>query len=510
MSFFQKIGLIWQKVSLVQRALLIAVILTFIIISAVLVQWARTPNMRMLYHGLSPEDAAKITDKISEKNIPYELRGGGTAIYVPEEQVYQLRLDMAKEGLTVGQQSGYKIFDNEKIGISPFVQNVNLKRALQEELAKSIQMIDGVIHARVHIVSPESAIGVIFASETGKTTASVVLRLRPGYSLSASNVAAITNLVAGSVEGLRSENVTIVDSQGRLLSNNSDSSVASGAGTVADYKERVEQSLAGKVEDMLTAVLGPGRAAVRVSAVIDMNSVNTMIESYDPSAKVASKEEITTKSETEQGGAAAGGATAAPGTTKKDEMSVIEYEVGKTVKQEVIMPGKIKSLSVAAFVDLSISDANESGSSGTANSSDMIMPLSDVEEIIRNALGLKQTDLLKVVHIKFHRPAELSVEEKISNWPVYMALARHLSLGIMAICALLVLRIFRGARKKAALKVESQLALGGPEAEGAVGLLPAGSAASDALVLRKQISDAMQNNPEQVRRLFYSWLEEKE
>src|SRR4030066_2209579 len=132
MSFFQKISLIWQKVSLVQRALLIAIVLTFIIVSVLLVQWARKPNMKMLYQSLLPEKAAKITDKISEKNIPYELRSGGTAIYVPEEQVYQLRLDMAKEGLTIGQQSGYKIFDDEKIGVSPFVQNVNLKRALQE------------------------------------------------------------------------------------------------------------------------------------------------------------------------------------------------------------------------------------------------------------------------------------------------------------------------------------------------------------------------------------------
>jgi flagellar M-ring protein FliF len=510
MNFFQKIALIWQKVSLVQRALLIAVVLTFLIIGALLVHWARKPDMRMLYHGLSPEEAAKITDKIGEKSIPYELKDGGTTIYVPKEQVYQLRLDMAREGLPMGQQSGYRIFDDEKIGVSPFVQNVNLKRALQEELAKSIQMIDGVIHARVHIVSPESTIGGLFTSEAEKTTASVVLRLRPGYSLSASNVAAITNMVAGSVEGLKPENITVVDSQGRLLSNSLEYTATNGAGTVADYKERVEQSLARKVEDMLATVLGPGRAAVRVSAIIDMNSISTVTESYSPSSKVASKEEITTKSEIEQSGAPASGGTAAPGSTKKDEMIVTEYEVGKTVKQEVILPGEIKSLSVAAFVDLSVSDANEANSSGAANSGQLIMPLSDVEEIIRNALGLKQTDLLKVVHVKFHRPAELAIEDKPSKWPTYIAIARNLSLGIMAVCALLVLRIFRGAKKKAALQVGSQAAIGELEPGSAVGLLPAGEVASEALVLRKQISNALQNNPDQVRRLFSSWLEEKE
>lgn len=127
MSFLQKIVVIWQKVSLVQRALLAAIILTLLIIGTLLTQWVRKPDMRLLYQGLPPEEAAKITDKISEKNITYELRDGGTTIFVPQEYVYQLRLDMAKEGLPLGQQSGYKIFDNEKIGISPFVQNVNLK-----------------------------------------------------------------------------------------------------------------------------------------------------------------------------------------------------------------------------------------------------------------------------------------------------------------------------------------------------------------------------------------------
>ena len=494
---------------MVQRALLIAVFLTLIITGALLIHWARRPDMRMLYQGLSPEEAAKITDKISEKNILYKLQEGGTSIYVPKEHVYQLRLDMAKDGLPQGQQRGYRIFDEEKIGVSPFVQNVNLKRALQDELAKSIQMIDGVVHARIHIVSPEQT---IFTSEAGQTTASVVLRLRPGYSLSASNIAAITHLVAGSVEGLKSENVTIIDSQGYLLSSSSDQTIASGAGTFADYKERVEQNLARKVENMLNSVLGPGRAAVRVSAVIDMNSVSTVTETYDPSAKVASKEEITTKSEIEQSNTSAQGGTAAPGNTKKDETILTEYEVGKTVRQEIILPGEIKSLSVAAFVDLSISDANEgsreAGSQAdSAGQAAMIMPLSDVEEIIKNALGLKQTDLLKVVHIKFHQPAELMLEDKPSNWIRYIELARHLSLGIMAICALLVLRIFRGAKKKAASTVMPEQL---PEAQQAVGLLPAGQLASEPLVLRKQIASALHNNPEQVRQLFSSWIEEKE
>jgi len=245
MSFLDKIRAVWQKVNVIQRVFLVAVVLTFAIVTSLLVHWARKPDMRMLYRDLSPEEASKITEKISDGGIAYSLRNGGTCIYVPEEKVYQLRLDMAREGLPSDQQGGYKIFDKEKIGVSPFVQNVNLKRALQEELAKSIQMVDGVVHARVHIVSSEQT---FFSSEASTPTASVVLRLRPGYRISELNIAAITNLVASSVEGLTSENVTIIDSQGRLLCSQSDRSMAHGAGTVADYRERVEQNLARKVD----------------------------------------------------------------------------------------------------------------------------------------------------------------------------------------------------------------------------------------------------------------------
>jgi len=500
MNFIQKIGAVWQKVSLVQRALLIAIVLTFIVVGALLTNWARRPDMRMLYQQLSPEEASKITEKISEKSIAYELRNGGTTIYVPKEKVYQLRLDMAREGLASGGQGGYKIFDNEKIGVSPFVQNVNLKRALQEELAKSIQMIDGVVYARVHIVLPEQT---LFTSEAGNTTASVVLRLKPGYRVSTLNIAAITSLVSGSVEGLTSESVTVIDSQGRLLSSQSDQTMASGAGAVQAYRERVEQNLANKVEEMLTTVLGPGRAVVRVYAVIDMNSVNTVTEKLEPKG-VASKEEITSGSETEPGTASGTGQPAVAGGIKKDEIIITEYEIGKTVKQEVVLPGQIKSLSVAAFVDLSVADANEAASTG---SSALIMELTEVEEIIRNALGLNKTDALKVVNVRFHRPdVESMIEQEPSSWPRIMAIVRHASLGIMAICALLVLRIFRGAKKKAAETAPTgQL----PGAEGPVGLLPAEAGKSESLVMRKQIASALQNNPGQVKQLFSSWLEEK-
>lgn len=498
MDVLQKILLIWRKIGLVQRALLAAVAVASVLVGALLVHWARRPDMRMLYQDLAPAEASKVTDKIGGKEIPYELRDSGTAIYVPAQYVYQLRLDLAKEGLPGGEQSGYKLFDDEKIGISPFVQNINLKRALEDELAKSIQMIDGVAHTRVHIVSPDQT---LFATDTEQTTASVVLRLKPGYRLSATNIAAITHMVSGSVKGLKAENVTIIDSEGNLLSGQGDPTMLAGAGTVHDYKERVEQSLVHKAEDMLATVLGPGRAAVRVSVVVDMNSINTITETYDPAGKVPTKEEVSTNTE---GGAAGAGQKATPGSTKKDEKTVTEYQVGKTVKQQTVVPGEVKSLSVAAFVDLFPADANATGTNGQGA---LIMQVTEVEQILRMALGLKESDSLKVVNAKFRRASGPPVEEASSNWPRYMALARQLSLGVLAVCALVVLRVFRGAHRQAAVETHApQL----PEGAGAAHALPAGESGAEPIMLKRQITHALRSHPEQVKEIFLSWIEEKQ
>lgn len=502
MDFLQKIGVVWGKLGVAQRAILVALVFMFIIGGAVLIYWVRKPDMRMLYHDLSPENASKIVEKISELGVAYELHNGGTSIYVPVDKVYQLRMDVAGEGLETGSivQPGWDGLDKQEFGVHPDVQNTKIKRALQEELAKSIQLIEGVSYARVHIVSSGQT---VFTSDAGKATASVILRLVPGYRSSSLNVAAITHLVSGSVEGLNSENVTVIDSQGRLLTSAADSTMASGAGTVQDYRERVERNLASKVEDMLTAVLGPGRAIVRVSAVIDMNSVSTIREIYDPTGKVVIKEEILSDSETEPGIASSNGEPAIPGGKKTKENISTEYEHSKTTEQKVVMPGQISSLKVAAFVDLSVADANESSTGAEAAK---IMQITDVKEIIQNALGIEDLAAIKVVDVKINRPVESLVMEEASSWPRYTAIVRQASMGIMAICALLVFRMFRGANEKTSKKgKKGEL----PGAEGPAGLLQAQASSTEPSALRRQIASALKSNPKQVKQLFASWIEEK-
>jgi flagellar M-ring protein FliF len=464
--------------------MLLAIVLTAVGAGALLVHWARQPDMQLLYQGIAPEDAAKIVDKITQQNVVYELRSGGTSIYVPKEQVYRLRLEMAKEGLPTGGQTGYKIFETEKIGVSPFVQNVNMKRALQEEMAKSIQMIEGVVFARVHLDNPEPQ---LFSSEDAKTTASVILQIRPGYTLAPANIAAITNLVAGSISGLRPENVTIVDNHGNLLSSRSDSRLAGAAGTYQDYKERVEQSLAKKVEDMLAMALGPNRATVRVSALVDMNSI--MVRTEVPTAGVE-KKILETKEPTT--------VTAGQNTTQGTPKSTTETEmaVGMTVRQETPLPGDVKSVSVSAVVDLYPEDPNQTT---------LLMKEQEVTDLIRAALGMKTTDALTVKNIRFNRHKDVATEEPTSKWTQYLAFVRQASMGVMAICALLVFRILTGARKKVTA-AEAAAAPTLPAGAASAGALPPGQV--NPAVLRQQVAGALKNNPEQVRQLFAAWVQQ--
>ena len=475
--------------------------------------------MRLLYKGLSPEQAAKIVDKISEANVAYELKAGGTSIYVPEEQVYQLRLDMAKEGLPKSDQSGYGIFDNEKVGVSPFVQQMNYNRAMQDELAKTIQLIDGVTFARVHLVRPEQT---LFAADAQETTASVVLQVRPGWQISGASIAAISNLVAGAVDGLKSESVTVVDSQGNLLTSMANGSgVVSSANTFMDYKDRVEQSIAKKVQDMLELVLGPGRSSVKVSAELDMTSTEIMTTKYEKGMPV--EEIVNSTSTIEPGATDSEGKETSAGSTDKTEKVENKYKVPETITKQVDVPGKIVSLAVSAVVDLSVpkpavSEEGEGGEGAEATAAaegetTMIMTEAQVKEIIRNAVGpslLKDENSLKVVNTSFNRPVVAISDDSAGYKKLarYIEIARQSSMGLLAICAVLVLKIFAGARKKAAATGEAAAVSGQLETIG-MGMLPAGVGDESGATLRHRIAGALKQNPDQVKQLFASWLAEE-
>jgi len=511
----------WRQMGLVQRVMVISVLLACVGAGWLLIGWARQPHMALLYSGLDPKDASEVVSKIQDADVPYDLKDGGTSIYVPAGKVYALRLELAGEGLPAGDRQGYRILDSEKIGTSPFTQHVNYIRALEGELAKTISLINGVAHARVHIVRAESR---LFRKDDGGASATVAVRVQPGRRLSAGNVAAIVHLVAGSVDHLEPEDVVVVDSQGTLLSTGTEGGFAGTGGTVLDYKAQVEQYLARKAEDMLTLVLGPGRATVKVDAEIETSTVNKTEERYNPDGKVASKEETTSKSETPA--PTEGGAT---GGQSKEETITTEYEVGRSVEQTINMPGKILSLSVAAFVDLSAPEPAETaeaegGEASAGPASPPALTTQDVEDVIRRAIGLSETDELKVVSCTFRRPAALGEEEAetgfLSDPGFYLDAARHASVGILVIGALLALRMLGGSGRKgrAAALAETGSAegaiVGGQGAALPGNLLTAGAAgmrpSADTAQLNQRIAAALQDNPDEVKRLFRTWAQQQQ
>ena len=513
---FQGVVEAWRHMGLVQRVLLVSVTLACVGAGWLLVGWARQPHLALLYSGLEPEDAADIVSKIQDDSVPYALRDGGTSVYVPADRVGDLRIQLAGEGLPAGGQQGYRILDTEKIGASPFTQRVNYIRALEGELARTIGVIDAVADARVHLVQTESR---LFQKDEGGTTATVAVRVRPGRRLSPGNVAAIVHLVAGSVDHLAPENVVVVDSQGTLLSNGSERGLAGGGGgTVLEYKTQVEQYLARKAEDMLTLVLGPGRASVKVDATVETSTVNSTEERYNPDGQVATKEETTSKSETPP--ASAEGAPT--GGQSKEETITTEYEVGRTVTQTINMPGKIESLTVAAFVDLSPPDspdkAEDEAKEGEPAATPPATPLAvtDIEEIIRRAIGLAESDELKVVSCTFHRPAavvDADAEAGVFSDPDFLlAVARHASLGILVLGALVALRMFGGSKAKAgALPAAGNAEAALTASQGSVGagnLLAAG--AGNPQELNQRITAALKENPEEVKRLFNTWVQQQQ
>lgn len=496
---------IWQRTSLLQRVVLLGIVLAAVAACWVLFAYASKPDMALLYAGLPPEEAAKVVEKIRESGTPFELKSDGTAIYVPSGKVASVRLELAGQGLPRTDQGGYSILDNEKIGISPSMQRVNYLRAVEGELAKTVQMIEGVVSARVHVVKPEEA---IFVGRDREASATVFLKLRPGWRLSPGNVAAVVHLVSGAVEGLKPSSVKLVDAAagGKLLSGFAQDEVASKAGTFLEYKTNVELYLSRKVEDMLAAALGPNRSSVRVDATIDTTAMDLRTEKYDPEGKVTNREEINSLTTSAP---AAGGTSS--GLTKEEKTSS-DYLVSKTVETRVDMPGKVKSITVAAFVDLT-TPAGKDGSGAVPN-----VDAKKVQEIIRSALGLKAEDTVTVVETAFYKPEvnnELEATEKTqASREFYIDIARNVSLGVLVIGALVAMRMFRGKKKSAVGAAASAGALGGSagfagalEGSSIAGALPSPEGEMDPQLLRSRITRALQENPDEVKRLFLSWVE---
>jgi flagellar M-ring protein FliF len=277
-------------------------------------------------------------DKLKEKAVPYQLDDGGKTIRIPKDQVYDLRLSLAGEGLPQSSIIGYELFDRANLGVSDFVQKINYRRALEGELARTILQIDEVEAARVHLVVPEKT---LFKEDEKPATASVVLKLKSGNVLSKESIRGISHLVASSIEGLDADNVTIVDSRGVLLSENKGNSLAATTSSQYELQHQVETYLAAKAQSLLESVVGTGNALVQVTAELDFRQVERNMEQYDPDNTAILSESIQ-EDKTPQSD------SAAPATHSS---TLTNYQVNKTVEHIVENMGNIKRLSVAAVIN---------------------------------------------------------------------------------------------------------------------------------------------------------------
>ena len=270
-NFAQSLLDLWKQLGLNQRVSLVVAALGVVGGLVAVVLWSQRPDYQLLYARLGDKDAAAVISYLESQNIPHQVTGGGSAVQVPANLVYKIRMDLAGKGLPSGDGVGFEIFDKGQFGLSDFVQRTNYLRAVQGELARTIAQLQGVRGARVMIVQPENRL--LLTEQGVKSTASVFVDVGGGR-LELDQVNAIRHLVANAVQGLTPDQVAVVDNRGRTLSEElKQDPMLGNASSQMRYRQQVEDYLAKKVETMLATVIGPGNAVVRVSAEIETEVV---------------------------------------------------------------------------------------------------------------------------------------------------------------------------------------------------------------------------------------------
>jgi flagellar M-ring protein FliF len=486
------------------------------------VQWASRPMMAPLFTDLAASDAAAVTEELASRGVPYELADGGSTVLVPRADVYQNRIDLSAAGLPSSSKAGYALLDSQGITTSEFRQRVDYQRALEGELATTISSIQDVEAATVHLVLPEEE---LFADDARRPTASVLVKSRPGQQLSSTQVQAVVHLVASSVEGLEPDAVTVADDQGRVLSTPGEDGAVTGAGDARLTQTRAyEDSLSTEVQEMLTSVVGPGRAVVRVSADLDFDRRETRTERFDQ-GEGAPRTSETTNTETYTGtGQPVGGVLGPENVPQADggdseyakESSTTNYAVGKVTETSIAAPGAVNRLNVAVLVD---SRAPNLGRPGV------------LEQLVSTAAGLDPArgDVVTVTQMPFDESAAEAAQEALAaqreaeDRAAMVSLARTAAVLVVVVgLVLLAVRSLRKDRRTAlpvpVVEVGQPHALpAGPDelpalvGAGAPLAVEAGADSEEArrLQVREEIGALVERQPDEVAQLLRGWLADR-
>ena len=496
-----------------RRVTFAAMTAAILIGTGALAWWVQQPQYRVLYSGLGASDAGAVIEYLKAEKIPYRVSDTGGNIEVAAGRLYETRMALAGRGIPQGGGVGFEIFDKQTLGMTDFVQRLNYQRALQGELARSIAELDTVESARVHLAMPERS---LFVSEERRPSASVVLKLRPGRQLAPEQIAGVVHLVAASVEGLRPNDVTVVDVNGQVLTHDQAEQDARSPGKgLMTFQREMEQGYTESIESMLTRVLGPGHALARVTVALDMAQVEKTEESFDPD-RVAVRNEKRSKESSAQG-AASGGATngdltndtttaAAPsGPTQAREDTALNYEISKVTSRRIEQMGAVKKLSVAVLVDGTWTGEGEGRTF-------VPRPQEEIDryrELIKRAVGFNEErgDQIEVASAPFQAPAALEAPEppgmlaKVGEFSE--VLWRLAGIVVVLVLVLTVIRPFLlTMASRAPVAVEAPY-IPPPTARATV------TGGGSDLPVPAGMLQMAQQNPEHTAEVIRQWLEQK-
>lgn len=403
--------------------------------------WSTTPDYKVLYSNLNDRDGGAVIAALQQMNIPYKFAEGGGALLVPAERVHDARLTLATQGLPKGGLVGFELMEGQRFGSSQFLEQVNYQRGLEGELARSIQTLQAVQSARVHLALSR---GTAFLREQAKPSASVLVHLHPGRSLDTMQVAAIVHLVSNSVPDLSIKNISVVDQNGTLLSAETAGATPGGLDNKQlKYRQETEQSYVKRIEAIIAPLLGNANVRAQVSAELDFSEVEQAEETYKPNQKSDEAAVRTSQTSETKGGSntpasgipgaltnqppTTGGApitapptdpqspaAAATAAANGRRDSAVSYEVDKSIRHTRVSQGRLKRLSVAVVVN----DRKATDAAGKKSSKPLTDPeKQQITELVKGVMGYdkERGDTLSVINSTFTTPEA----EKIAEVPLW-------------------------------------------------------------------------------------------
>jgi flagellar M-ring protein FliF len=497
-AFLKQLQSFWASLPTAKRiALVFFTVAVLVGVSAISVLGSRE-HFATLYTELSPEDASQIVEKLKASQTPYELGANGTMILVPEEKVAGLRLELAAGGLPRGGSVGFEIFDRSRIGATEFEQNINLRRALEGELARSVMSVDGVKGARVHLVLPEHR---LFASREESASASVVVKLANSANFGRREVAAVVYLVSMAVPGLSKDRVSVVSTEGLTLHRpNSDTSRGGDlAGEGAEQSRLIASQLEGDAQAQLERVVGPGNADVRVNVELNPATKERTEELYEPS-KTALRSEHKVEESNGVGEAGVAGVPGAktnlPDAKEGEEAEVTapnggggirksqtrNWEVQRITQKTSTPPGEIRRLSVAVVLNGRYEKRGEK-SVFVARSPDEVQAMA---AIVKHAVGFNaergdDVELRAVQFARLDTADDATATDPLAKYRRYLPLAAGGLLGVVLLASIIMVWRRNKAKKAALVLAEAAAARALVEASSPLGGLLTGESPAQQL-----------------------------